>query len=414
MDTSGRSSGTRGPLWRNRDFVLLQSGQFLSALGGSVTSVAYPLLVLGISHSARDAGLVGFARIVPFGLFSVLAGVATDTWNRKRLMIVSDVVGAGALATLGVLIVSGHIAVWHLLVLGFVEGTASTVFNAAWSGAFRSIVPTEQLPAAFAANESRRAVQRLGGPPASGGLYALARAVPFVVDAISYAFSTLSLLLIKTPFEEDRERDTARVHKRIAEGFRFLWGQPFLRTCAFLYGIGNFLVPAMSLVLVVTAKRQGLSPAAIGALTATLGVGVLVGSLASSFVRRVLSVRAILLCEFWTWSAAWLFVVRPNAYLLAAALVLFGAAAPITDSVVMALGLALTPDRLVGRVQSIRLNIALLAAPVGPLVAGFLLSSTTPRTTVAVLAACGLGLALWGTLSHSIRSAPSLAELAAK
>ena len=402
------------PLWRNRDFVLLQSGQFLSALGGSFTSLAYPLLVLAISHSARDAGLVGFARIVPFGLFGMLAGLASDTWNRKLLMIASDVVGAAALATLGALVLSGHVAVWHVLVLAFVEGCAATMFNAAWSGAFRSIVPAQQLPSAFSANEARRAVQRLGGPPAGGALFALSRAAPFVVDAVSYACSTLSLLLIRTRFEEERERDTAPLRRRIADGFRFLWAQPFLRTCAFLYGIGNFLAPAMGLVVVVAAKRQGLSPGAIGALTATLGIGILAGSLLSSLVRRVLSVRTILVCEFWTWSAAWAFVIWPNAYVLAAALALFGLAAPITDSVVMALGLALTPDRLVGRVQSIRLNIALLAAPLGPLLAGLLLSATTLRATVAALAGCGLGLALWGTLSGPLRQAPSLAELSAQ
>jgi hypothetical protein len=413
MQNSKRSDEIRAPLRRNRDFVLLQSGQFLSALGTSLTSVAYPLLVLEISHSARDAGLVAFARIVPFGLFGVLAGVATDTWNRKRLMVASDVLAAGALATLAVLVLSGHAAVWEILLLGFVEGTASTLFNAAWSGAFRSIVPAPQLPSAFAANESRRAIQRLAGPPAGGALFAVTRSLPFVFDAVSYAFSTLSLLLIRTRFQEERERDPAPVRTRIAEGFRFLWGQPFLRTCAFLYGVGNFLVPATSLVLVVTAKRQGLSPGAIGALTATLGIGILVGSVVSSYARRLLSVRAILLFEFWTWSAAWLFVVWPNAYVLAGALALFGAAAPITDSVVMALGLALTPDRLVGRVQSVRLNIALLAAPLGPLVAGFLLSATSSRATVALIAANGLGLALLGTTSRSIRAAPSLTELAA-
>jgi Transmembrane secretion effector len=412
MDISGRSSGTPAPLWRNREFLLLQSGQFLSALGGSVTSIAYPLLVLAVSGSARDAGLVGFARIAPFGLFAVFAGVASDTWSRRRLMIVSDAVGVAAMSTLALLIVFGKAAVWHILVLGFVEGTAATVFNAAWSGAFRSIVAAEQLPAAFGANEGRRALQRLAGPPAGGGLYALSHTVPFLVDAVSYMFSTLSLLLIRTPFEELRKRDAVAVRTRIADGFRFLWAQPFLRTCAFLYG--NFLAPAMGLVLVVVAKRQGLSPGAIGALTATLGVGILLGSVASSIVRKTLSVRAILLCEFWTWSAAWAFVLWPNAYVLAAALTLFGAAAPITDSVVMALGLALTPDRLVGRVQSIRLNIALLAAPVGPLAAGLLLGATTARATVAVLAAGGLGLALCGTASRAIRAAPSLAELGAK
>ena len=399
------------PLWRNRDFVLLQSGQFMSMLGGALTSVAYPLLVLAISHSATAAGLVAFARVAPFGLFSVLFGAIADSCNRKRLMVLSDVAGTAAVALLAALVATGHVTVWQIALLGFVDGTAATLFNAAWSGAFRSVVPQPQLPAAFAANETRRSAQRLLGPPVGGALYAVARSLPFVVDAASYLFSTLGLLLIRTPFEEERERDTAPLRTRIADGFRFLWAQPFLRTCAFLYGIGNFLAPAMTLALVVVAQRQGLGAGQIGLLISAMGVGTLLGSLLSHAARRLLSVRAILLCEFWTWAAAWLFLVWPNAYVLAGALILFAAAAPVTDSVVMALYLTLTPDRLVSRVGSVRLNIALLISPLGPLVAGFLLEATTDRATVAALASCGLALALLGTFSSAIREAPRLPEL---
>jgi len=82
----------------------------------------------------------------------------------------------------------------------------------------------------------------------------------------------------------------------------------------------------------------------------------------------------------------------------------------VTDSVVVAYRVALTPDRLLGRVESVRSSISLLAAPLGPLVAGLLLASTSARLTVAVFTAIGLGLALWGTLSPSLRNAPRLAD----
>jgi hypothetical protein len=84
---------------------------------------------------------------------------------------------------------------------------------------------------------------------------------------------------------------------------------------------------------------------------------------------------------------------------------------PSTDSVVHALRIAMTPDRLIGRVDSAARTISLVAAPFGPLIAGFLLGATSERATIAVFAAAGLVLALWGTLSPSIRDAPSLDEL---
>ena len=85
----------------------------------------------------------------------------------------------------------------------------------------------------------------------------------------------------------------------------------------------------------------------------------------------------------------------------------------MTDSVVVGLQVALTPDRLLGRVESVRRTIALALAPLGPLTAGLLLGAVSARATVAVFAAIGLGLALWGTLSPAIRLAPRLDQLAA-
>jgi hypothetical protein len=329
-------------------------------------------------------------------------------------MVVSDAVRAAALGTLAALILTDNVPLVAILVIAFVEGAGSTFFGAAEPGALRAVVPPAQLPAAVGVREARTSVVRLGGPPLGGALFAVSRAAPFVADAASYAFSTLSLIAMRTPFQEVRERDAAPIRAQVAEGFRFLWAQPFLRTAAFLYGVGNFLVPAMLLVLVVVGRRQGLSAAEIGALTAGLGAGTLVGSLASPWFRKTFSVRTILLLELWTWLGSWVFVIWPNAYALAAALTVFGLAAPVTDSVVVGYRLAITPDRLIGRVESVRTNISLLVTPLGPLAAGLLLEATSARVTVALLAAGGLGLALWGTLSPSIRGAPSLAELSAK
>src|SRR2546430_16471628 len=78
------------PLRRNRDFMLLQAGQLLSTLGTESTTIAYPLLVLAVTHSPAKVGAVTFARIVPYPFFGVLTGVAADRLNRKRLMIAAD------------------------------------------------------------------------------------------------------------------------------------------------------------------------------------------------------------------------------------------------------------------------------------------------------------------------------------
>ena len=117
-----------------------------------------------------------------------------------------------------------------------------------------------------------------------------------------------------------------------------------------------------------------------------------------------------MLLEFTTWFGAWLFVAWPNVFALLAVIVPFGLAAPITDSVVDGYRIAMTPDRLLGRVEAARSTIALLVLPLGPLVAGLLLEHVTARVTIAVFAAFALSLFVWGSLSPALRSAPTLDE----
>ena len=309
------------------------------------------------------------------------------------------------------MILLDRIAFWEIALAAFVEGAGAALFSAAQAGALRAVVPPRQLPAAVGAQTGRQAAVQLAGPPLGGALFGLARALPFLVDAVSYAFSTLSLLAMRTPFQEEREPDLASLRSRLAEGFRFLWSQPFLRTCAILFGLANFIGPGVLLAVVVVGKRQGLSGGEVGALVAAFGACLLLGSLVSPLVRRLLPVRAVLLLELWTWLGCAVFVVWPSVYMLTAGILPTAVAIPSTDSVVHGYRIAMTPDRLLGRVESVRSTISLLIAPLGPLTAGVLLGAVSARATIAVFAAAGLVLAVWGTLSPSVRTAPSLDEL---
>jgi hypothetical protein len=399
------------PLRRNRDFMLLQAGQLLSNAGTQTSSIAYPLLVLAVTGSAAKTGVVSFARILPAALFALPAGLAADHWNRKWLMIAADGVRVLAIGSLAAVILVHSAPFWAIVLVAFVEGIGSAVFAAAYPGALRAVVATRQLPAAAGAQTGRQAAVQLAGPPLGGALFGLARALPFGVDAVSYAFSTVSLLAMKKPFQEERELDLSRLRSRLAEGFRFLWGQPFLRTCALLFGLANFIGPGLLLAVVVIGTRQGLSGGAIGVLVAAFGACLLVGSFLSPLVRRLLPVRAVLVLELWTWVGCALFLVWPSVYVLTAGLLPTALAIPSTDSVVHGYRIAMTPDRLLGRAESVRSTISLLIAPLGPLTAGLLLGAVSARATIAVFAAFGLVLAVWGTLSPSIRAAPELDQL---
>jgi MFS family permease len=399
------------PLRRNRDFLLLQSGQVLSTIGSESTAIAYPLLILALTHSPAKAGVVGFARILPWALFGFVAGVVADRWPRKAMMLTSDVVRACLLASIVVAIAIGHITFQQVAIVAFLEGSMYVFFNIAEVGALRSVVPKVQLPTAAAAEQARFSTVTIVAPPLGGALFGIGRAFPFLAGALSPAFSFGTLLAMRTPFQEERERDEAPLRAQIAEGFRFLWQQPFLRSCALLFTFTNLVFEGMFLVLIVLGRRHGLSGGEIGGLIAIFGVCSLIGSAIAPRIVHALSMRTVVVGAFWVQLGIVGYVIWPSIWVLLASYLPMALLLPSVYAVVIGYRVAITPDRLTGRVNSVARTIALCGAPFGPLGAGILLSTVSGRTTVTVFAVILFVLAVGATVAPSMRNAPDLDEL---
>jgi Transmembrane secretion effector len=393
------------PLRRNRDFVLYQSGQMLSLFGSGISGFAYPLLALALTGSAVKTGLVGALEFVPLVLLSVPAGVAADRFDRRRLSIVSDAVAAAALAVLAAAVLTGHGKYWLILVVVFVDTSAATLFRAGAAGAIKAVVPQPQLADAFSVSQARGSIVRLVAPPVGGALYDLSRGLPFLVDAVSYAFSTASLLLMRTPFQEERAPG-ARTPFR--EGLAYFWSIPFLRTSIGMIAASNLVAAGAPIAFIILAHRQGVSGFAIGVFFAIQGVALLAGSTLSPLLRRRFPMRAILLSEFWMALIYAAFLVYPNLYVLAACISLHAFWFPNTDSAIAAYSYMLIPDRLLGRAMAASNTLRAASAPLGPLLAGLLLAHTSPQVAIAVLAAPVVIAAVLGTLSPAIRDLPSI------
>jgi MFS family permease len=393
------------PLRRNRDFLLLQTGQLLSTFGSGISSIAYPLLALSLTGSAAKAGYVGAVEFAPVVLLSAAAGVAADRFDRRRLMIASDAAGAAALAVLAAAVLTHHARFWLILLVAFIDTAAAVLLRPGSSGAFRAVVPQPQLADAASVAMARMSTVRLTAPPAGGALFGLSRGLPFLADAISYAFSTASLLLMRTRFQEERDPE-ARTHFR--EGLAYFWRLPFLRTTISMIAASNLVASGAPIAVIILAHRHGLPSVAIGGFVALQGVTLLVGSTVSPLLRRLFPMRAILLSEFWMGLVYASFFVYPNVYVLAVAVSLHAFWFPNTDSAMTAYSYVLIPDRLLGRAMAASNTLRALSAPLGPLVAGLLLSHTSPRLTIVALAAPVVVAAVIGTLSASIRDLPSL------
>jgi Transmembrane secretion effector len=393
------------PLRRNRDFVLYQSGSFLSTFGSGISQIAYPLLTLALTHSAAKTGYVGAAEFLPLVLLSAPAGVAADRFDRRRLMILADAIGATALGLLAAAVLTSNVEFWMIVVVAFVDMSAAVLYRAGSSGAMKAVVPQPQLADASSVVMARMSVIRLAGPPIGGALFQLARSLPFVIDSVSYVFSTASLLLMRTPFQEKREPG-ARTPFR--EGVAYFWSIPFLRTTIGMIAASNLVAVGAPIAVIILAHRDGLGGFAIGLFIALQGVALLAGSTVSPLLRRVFPMRAILLSEFWMALVYGVFLVYPSVYVLAACAALHAFWFPNTDSAIAAYSYALIPDRLLGRAMAASNTLRAASAPLGPLLAGLLLAHTTPRICIFVLAAPVVVAAFLGTASPALRDLPSL------
>jgi MFS family permease len=393
------------PLRRNRDFVLFQSGSLLSTFGSGISGIAYPLLTLALTGSAAKTGYVGAVEFLPLVLLSAPAGVAADRFDRKRLMIAADVIGAVALALLAAAVLTGSVKFWMIVIVAFVDTTAAVLYRSGSSGAIKAVVPVPQLADASSVAMARMSVVRLVTPPLGGALFDLSRGLPFLADALSYAFSTAALLLMRTPFQEERVPG-ARTPFR--EGLAYFWSIPFLRTTVGMIAASNVIAVGAPIAVIILADRQGLSGLTIGLFVALQGVALLAGSAVSPLLRRRFPMRAILLSEFWMALVYVAFIIHPDVYVLAVCASLHAFWFPNTDSAIQAYSYMLIPDRLLGRAMAAANTLRAASAPLGPLLAGLLLAHTSPQVAIAVLATPVVVAAVLGTLSSAIRDLPSL------
>jgi MFS family permease len=400
-------------LRHNRDFSRLWIGEAASGLGSQIGALAYPLLALALTGSPAKAGLVGFARALPWFLLSLPAGVLVDRWNRKRVMIACDIGAFLAVASVPVAYWAGSLSFAHVLAVALAEGSFYVFFYISEPGAIRRIVPAGQLPDAVARNEARDRAASLAGVPIGGFLFGLGRAWPFVVDAVSYLISLALLLAIKTEFQGERTSRAAlrRLHVGVAQGFAWFWREPFLRACEIQAAGMNITTAALSLAVIVVAAEQGASPGLIGIIFAIIASGGLLGAVAAPRLRRWLTAPVIILGFPWIQVILMPFLaIAPHPLVLGVLTALMRFVGPVWNAVAVGYQITVVPDEFQGRVRSVATLISYSALALGPLIAGYILEGFGGDATFFVIAGYALVIAFVGTFSTSLRHFPDLRD----
>lgn len=394
------------PLRGNRDFVLLWTAGVASSFGSQLTLVAYPLLVLALSGSAVQAGLLGSVGMLTRTLLRLPAGALVDRWDRRLVMLWCDAVRAVVLSGVVISVFTGTVNFWVLLVASAAESVFTVLFVPAERAALRSVVPAAGLTPALAANEARQHAAQLAGPPLGGLLFGVGRSLPFLGDAVSYLYSFVAVLLIRTPLQvQARTSDRRGLVREISDGLALTWRQPLVRAIALCVAGSNVVYTALFFGIIVVAQQGGASATSIGVMLGATGVGGLLGAVAAPRLIAAFAPVTVLLGVLWAGVAAIpVMAIDPTPALIGPLLGFFTFLMPAANTVLVSTQMAITPPDMQGRVFSSVLFLSGLGAAGAPVLTGLLLEAVTGRTVVLVLAAVMALVAGLATASRNLRS----------
>ncbi|TDB87237.1 MFS transporter [Actinomadura sp. KC216] len=397
-------AGEAIPLGRNRDFVRLWLSQTLSATGSRVSYLVYPLLILAISDSTTAAGAVaGTAALVEIAV-RIPAGVLLDRLDRRKVMLWTEAARVAAMIAALTAAALGLISVPLVFAVAAIDAGGAALFVSAERTVLRHIVAGDQITVASARNEARIFTAELVGPALGGALFGLARALPFVFNAVAYATSFFAVLAIKRSLRGKVPEEDEDIIKAFTAGFGFLWRQPFLRAIVVVEPLLNMAFTGTMFVVIVILHDAGVPSYGIGTAMAVLAVGGILGAVATPWIQKLLTPRSIIVFLSWTSALmAGICVILPSGYWVVVPLPILVFFAPATTATVFAHQTAVTPDHLHGRVVSALGFFMKAMNPIAPLAAGILLEYLESSAVIAVFASVFVLASVIVTLSKGVR-----------
>jgi len=265
---------------RYRNYRLFFAGQGISLVGTWMQALAMGWLVYRLTRSALMLGVVGFAGQIPALILAPVAGVAADRWNRHRIMLVTQTLATVQAVALGLLVVTGSVALWHILLLTIFLGITNSVdIPARQAFIVQMIGKREDLGNAIALNSLMFNGARLVGPSVAGVLIAaIGEGICFLLNGISYLAVIGALLAMKIS-PPRAERAKTDVFQGLRDGFRYAFGSGAIRSIVLLLGVISLVgMPFQVLMPVFAREVLHGGPHTLGFLAAASGAGALGGA----------------------------------------------------------------------------------------------------------------------------------------
>ncbi len=394
---------------RHRNFQLFFSGQLISLTGTWMQSVAQAWLVYRMTGSALLLGSVGFIGQIPIFLVSPLGGIVADRYDRRRVVIATQVASMALAVTLAALTLTHRITVQDIFWLAALLGVVNAFDVPGRQSFLVEMVGKEDLINAIALNSSMFNGARIIGPAIAGLLVArIGEGWCFFVNAVSYIAVIIGLMMMRIPPREQRPQGSPIAH--VIEGFRFVKRTAPIRAILLLVGLVSLVAMPYTVLMPIFADRilngggqefatligsHDLGAVRLGILMGATGVGALLGALTLATRTGVYG-----LGRWITFSCAgfgvslFAFALSQNFWISTTLLVPVGFCMMLQMSSSNTLIQAMVPDDLRGRVMSLYSMMLMGMAPFGALFGGALAARLSAPLTVTMGAIAAVGGAL--------------------
>ncbi|MEV1043662.1 MFS transporter [Streptomyces sp. NPDC049916] len=394
------------PLRANRDFRLLWMSGLFAILGGQMSALALPLLILKDTGSPVQAGTVGTVSVCAVLITMLPGGVMADRIERRRLMRLCDVGSLLAVAALAVAVWNGRAPMALVLPVAIAGAVINSVYAPAAFGLLRAVVPPDQLGTATARLQARTSTTRLVGPLIGGALFGLHEALPFTAQFLGLLLSTVCVTLVRTRSAARTRAGSVFSRAELTAGLGFIWNLRYLRTVLLIFGLGmNFAFGALTFTALAVFSEGGESGLGGGFVITCVSAGALAGALLAPRLAPDRHVRALLLVTCWSCVLtagvlAWISSPLVAGVLCAVAMCL----STLASIGFLSTLLIVTPEDRIGRVQSAASFLSSVVQPFGPLAGGALLAALGAGPAFGVIGCVLAVSAAVLTLAPSVRA----------
>lgn len=357
-----------------RSFSLIWFGQLVSNVGSGITGFTLGVWVYQLTGSATMFTLMGLAATLPGVVVLPLAGSLVDRWDRRRIMVACNLLGAAGTLSVIALFARGSLEVWHVYPAVCFIAAASAVLQLAQATVITVLVPKEQFGRASGMVQSAQAAAQIF-PPLLAGMLLAAMRIPvlLLIDFASYLFAILTLLLARIPRDArggEGEVGKPPLLRGAADGWAFIRERPGLLALLVYFGINNFVV-GIARALFVPMLLSFTTAQVLGTVLSVTGAGFLLGSLVmAAWGGPKDRTQGVLGFGLLFGMSVMLVGLRPSVTLVAAAAFAMHCLIPLINSCSQAIWQSKTPLDRQGRVFAVRGTIALSTAPLAYLVAG--------------------------------------------